>query len=879
MPDYVNQEELNRIQNLINNITQSLSSSNNNFDAIVQAQKEYAEVLKSTNRDVIKAIAEEINDSESILKQAIDSQLKSYDESAKRLKQAQDEEIDLKERQNAVINSLQQDENSNQKQYLQDKRDQINKEILLNEEKQRIEEAYLSGNNSRYQELLLAQELRLKSEQDYITAQKQFNENINQLKESFSKSALSFLDGMFNTLTSMFTEGVNRVTNAYNREAGNMAAALGSSVKQISDMQHNFANSLQSGGLNAAISNVAVLSEASGLVSSGYTNVDKLEQNALDIAIGKELAPNLDFNTNTIKNLTNIFGNDFTTRFSAIQQAVQETAGATIGLSETVNTLTTNLEPVYQNAEYSNLALQDTSDIAATLASARENNVITATQEKELLSDIAELMDPNKAFKSSNANVRVAATTYDYSSGSPYEAMMAILQAQEQFYNNFDQSNSYMGVVGRSLGAGVYGNDTFSAAYMPSGLTIDTLRTNNLGEEYNEAVSNLQAGNYTTAEERNQNLVENANTTQLVSDFAKTFPNLYKQTSALILGAINSLPSRINKSFTDDSGLFGSFKNLWKNRKSRQSVINGDVSDVVEDIVDDGSKVVGNNTMANLLGDGTTTGTSNNNLANNSVDIATTATTESKFGNFTKNVSKTVGGRTGGLAMASYGAGIIGAMNIGGDIISEGNVNAQSLGSNGDILSSATNWGGVGAAIGTLIAPGVGTAIGTFAGAAVGLATALWAQQEIEKENTAAMEELTQSTKDVLGEGVKAASAMEANAEIAKGGGTVQLNSGTYIMDMGVPKAATGIGYVPYDDYLVKLHKGESVVTASAAEQLRRNNPNFWHETTNTRNDDVVFELERQTQSLVSAIKGDTDVLPMQNQGPRTYTIRNATTT
>ena len=120
---------------------------------------------------------------------------------------------------------------------------------------------------------------------------------------------------------------------------------------------------------------------------------------------------------------------------------------------------------------------------------------------------------------------------------------------------------------------------------------------------------------------------------------------------------------------------------------------------------------------------------------------------------------------------------------------------------------------------------------------------------------------------------------MEANAEIAKGGGTVQLNSGTYIMDMGVPKAATGIGYVPYDDYLVKLHKGESVVTASAAEQLRRNNPNFWHETTNTRNDDVVFELERQTQSLVSAIKGDTDVLPMQNQGPRTYTICNATAT
>lgn len=875
MPDYVNQEELNRIRNLINNITQNLSSSNNNFDAILQAQKEYAEVLRSTNRDVVKAISEEIRDGESVLKQAVDSQLKSYDESAKRLKQAQDEEINLRERQNAIIDSLQQDENNNQRQYLQDKRDQIDKEILLNEEKQRIEEAYLSGNNSLYQQLLLAQELRLKNEQDYAAAQKQLNESINQLKESFSKSALSFLDSMFNTLTSMFTEGVNRVTSAYNREAGNMAAALNSSVKQISDMQHNFANALQDGGLNAAISNVAVLSEASGLVSSGYTNVDKLEQNALDITIGRELAPNLDFNTNTIKNLTNVFGSDFITRFSAIQQAVQETAGATISLSETVNTLITNLEPVYQNAEYSNLALQDTSDIAATLSWARENNMITSTQEKELLGDIAELMDPNKAFKSSNTNVRVASTMYDYSSGSPYEAMLAILQAQEQFYSNFDQSNSYMGVVGRSLGAGVYGNDTLSAAYMPSGLTISAVQTGDLGEEYNEAVNSLQAGNYTTAEERNQNLVENADVTQLVSDFAKTFPNLYKQTSTLILGAINSLPSRIHQSFTNDDGLFGSLKNMWKNRKNKQSAVDG-VSDVVEDVVDSSTGTVGNNTMSNLLGSGTTTGMTNNNTAN----IASSATTSgSRFGNFARNVSSAVGGRTGGLAMASYGAGIVGALNIGGDIMSEGGINAQSLGANGDYLSSATNWGGIGAAIGTLIAPGVGTAIGTLAGAIVGLTTATIAQHELEKENTAAMEELTQSTKDVLGEGVKAASAMEANAEIARGGGTVQLNSGTYIMDMNVPKAATGISYVPYDDYLVKLHKGESVVTAQAAEQLRKNNPNFWHETTNTRNDDVVFELERQTQSIVSAIKGDTDVLPMQRQGPRTYTIRNASAT
>ena len=118
---------------------------------------------------------------------------------------------------------------------------------------------------------------------------------------------------------------------------------------------------------------------------------------------------------------------------------------------------------------------------------------------------------------------------------------------------------------------------------------------------------------------------------------------------------------------------------------------------------------------------------------------------------------------------------------------------------------------------------------------------------------------------------------MQANAEIARGGGTIELDSGTYALDMNVPKAATGIDFVPYDNYLVKLHRGESVVTANAAQKLRNIDPNFWH-TPNVRNDDVVFELQNTTNKIVSAINGDDKLKPMTKLGPKTYSIRNATT-
>ena len=47
------------------------------------------------------------------------------------------------------------------------------------------------------------------------------------------------------------------------------------------------------------------MTEAASLVQSGYTNESKLQANATAVAIGKEIAPNLDFNKSASFNTGN----------------------------------------------------------------------------------------------------------------------------------------------------------------------------------------------------------------------------------------------------------------------------------------------------------------------------------------------------------------------------------------------------------------------------------------------------------------------------------------------------------------------------------------------------------------------------------------------
>lgn len=852
MPMEYNQQ----FQDMIDQIIKNLSSSNGNLSDVNKATRQLAELLRNASLDAVDAIKKNSADMNDALKSVLDQEIKNREEAEKRYREAREKEIDATEQKQAILDALNSESNNKQKEYLQQKAQQLDEDIRLAQEKQAIEKAYRDGDKETYARLLLQQELRIEKE-------KQINATLaeeTEKRKKFINTLGDLADSLFGELTKTYTSAIDRVTQIYNQEAGNMSALLNTTVSDISALQHKIADELRSDNLSRAISNVAVMTEAASLTSAGYTDQSTLQQNAIDIAIGKELAPNVDFNNATVKSLINIFGSDFTHKFTAIQQAAQETAGSAVNISNNLSTLMTNLEPVYQNAQYQAAALQGTADVTATIANAREQGIITQAQEKEYMSMLTELMDPSKAFKSSNLAVKVAATQYDYGSGNPAEALQALISAQQQYYGNFDQSNSYMGNISRSLGASVAGNDTMSATYNAQGLTgMQMLSASNLDETYNEQLSKLQSGSYTTASEAIANSAENSPITQSISDFAKTFPRTFNVMQSAILGAIRELPSR----------LIGKLGSGYSSGKSGSGTSIGDaIGDAVDDVDDSSSGGSGGLASA---GSGGGLGAK---IRNSNIDWNTK--TFGKDTNILNRASRAVGGRTGGLAMMSYGAGISGAIGVGTSLMENGVDNWQGWGMGGDVGASMTNYAGIGAAIGSIIAPGIGTAIGGLIGAIGGLGAAMMAQSEIEAENNRLMEEQNALTKSTLGEGVTGLTAMQAKSEIARGGGTIELSSGTYALDMNVPKAATGIDFVPYDNYLVKLHRGESVVTASAAQRLRDIDPNFWH-TPNVKNDDVVFELQNTTNKIVSAINGDDKLLPMTKLGPKTYSIRNAT--
>nr|CAI9751266.1 hypothetical protein DGKKSRWO_DGKKSRWO_CDS_0006 [uncultured phage]CAI9752102.1 hypothetical protein CVNMHQAP_CVNMHQAP_CDS_0006 [uncultured phage] len=670
-------------------------------------------------------------------------------------------------------------------------------------------------------------------------------ENHNQFVDKIGKA---FETGL-RQITSIFSNGIDSVTSAYESSAGKLSAMLNTSVSDISRLQNNIASALRSSDLSSAISNAQILSEATSLAAAGYTNVDTLQQNAIDIAIGKQIAPTVDFNNQSVRNLINVFGSDFTHKFAAIAQSTQQTAGSTVGMAETLSTLMSNLEPVYLNAELQTEALQGTSDVTATLAAAQQQGIISEKDAATYRTLITELMDPSKAFKSSNVAVLAAASTMPELafSGNPADALQALITARQQMYSGLDTSTGYGGAITRSLAAGAYGENTLGAAYNLRSLTdVAMVRGADLETTYQEQLEKVSGDSYTTRAQQIKNAAENAAMVQALSSYAKNFPIIYKTASAALLTAVNTLPTRIAKAMHltissdgnityagDDGngGLFGAFLNLFKKSKKGET--------------------------------------------------AKHAADEPAVGGLKGLLSKQPGYRTSDVALGTYAAGIYGVATLGSSIAQEG-FNAQGLGMGGDYFSSITSYAGIGAAAGTLFGGGpIGTIVGGLIGVAAGLGTAIWANIATTQEQTKAAEEQTRTMKDTLGEGITSLSSYEAALQTASGGGYLTLSDGgNYAIDTSyynIPGKAGGMDYVPYDNYLVRLHRGEAVVTANAAKELRKADPGFWHSPAGGvgQNDDVVYKLDEQTQSIVNAIHGDDDKQPMYVQGPKQYTIKN----
>lgn len=155
--------------------------------------------------------------------------------------------------------------------------EELNRRQQVAERKKVLDEEELANQKKHSEELEKARQERLK------------------ILGKISDTITDFADKTLTQVTSRFEKAVDSVTSAYQEHAGKLSAQLNATVNDISALQSNIAESLRDTSLSKAISNVQVLNEAASLASAGYTNEATLQQNATDIAIGRQIAPNLDF--------------------------------------------------------------------------------------------------------------------------------------------------------------------------------------------------------------------------------------------------------------------------------------------------------------------------------------------------------------------------------------------------------------------------------------------------------------------------------------------------------------------------------------------------------------------------------------------------------
>lgn len=813
---------------LIDTLNTLVSEAKATIFEIASVKNKLTETLQEFPLDELKELKKALQDNNKEVTDSIDDAAKNK----KKQLEAEQEYQKKVEELNEKIKLLNEELNSDSKfskDILQRNKDEREKELkdLQDQHNEQME-----GNKARYEE---QQNLQKQQDEADKQAEEKYRKELADRRTKLIDAISSGVQKFSDEISQRFKSALDNIVNTYEQSAGKLSAALNQTTDYVSNLQHKIANELRDTSLRSAISNVAVLNEATGLASSGFTNTDKLLENATAIAEAKTIAPTLNLDNTNIKALTNVFGSDFITKFASIQAAVQETAGSTAFLSQNLTKMMDDLAPVYQNAEYQVNALQSTADVQATISAAIDSGLINESQAQEYMSMITELMDPSKAFKSSSTAVKAAATIYDFGSGDPLQALQAILNARGQMYGGINMSNSYMGNISRSLAASAYGDNTLNATYMQGGLYgLNIQTTDNLGTVWSEQEGKLSSGRYTTQKTEIQNWLENSPITQAAADMSKYLPILYSVVGVGILRAIQTLPTKIATAIKTGISFDGSSSDFTK--------------------------------IGGKLGESSTLG----GIINS--DFATKGLLGAQ--------GSRLGMLTSGATLAGVGLGLAGTANLIGQWDTDRSL-TQNLGFGGNYLSAALSGAGIGAGVGSLlgsIIPGMGNIIGGAAGAVVGsisgLIAAYAANKETQEANTKAIEEQTKATKDLLGEGVSAISALDAKREVARGGGIIYSASGDAYKVASYTNNgfAFGLDYVPYDGYVAKLHKGESIVTASASERLRQQDPNFWND---SYNNSVVNALEKQTDSIVDALNGDVKYSPLTKAGPTQYTIKN----
>lgn len=351
MADY-NQELQNQAYNFIDVLNRLSEQGNATIFQIADAKNKLENLLKQFPLAEVEKLKNILSDNNEAVRDALKT---TDDENKKKIKAEQEytKQVDELQQKLEKYNSLLSGATDEEAEIINKKKEAAQKNL---EDIQNQHNAEINGKKASYDaEVEVQNEINKNREEQAKKAQEEYKKKAD---EQFDFIVNKIITKSLSDIMSKFTGAVDNVANAYNQHAGKLSAALDVTVTDISNLQKQIASDLRSSSLSDAISNVAVMTEMSNLVGSGYTNTRNLESNAVAFTEAKEIAPNLNYNSTTVKDLANVLGSDFITKFAAIQSAVQEEAGSIAITNQGLSKLMEDLEPVYLNAQYQYNAAQ-----------------------------------------------------------------------------------------------------------------------------------------------------------------------------------------------------------------------------------------------------------------------------------------------------------------------------------------------------------------------------------------------------------------------------------------------------------------------------------------------------------------------------------------
>lgn len=353
--------------------------------------------------------------------------------------------------------------------------------------------------------------------------------NLDKLSGFLKAGEITFnsVKAVFDNWTKRFFSGMEKIVSTYENTYQKVAVITDTNQHNYRDWQNNTVKLLRQQGLDNNVTISQMMEELSTVTSKGVIDIQKATELSLQNSITKSIAPYLDTTTDAYQDLQLKFGNKFVTQMNGIVKSVGDSAGSVRYISQNMNDIITQLEPIAQNATNEQFS-QQFAEAASMIDSAVARGDMTLAQANELKNMTMEAMDPIKAIKSDNLAVREFAAT------ASEEDFKDISKVTEEVGKNLakwgdvsdDQNPFARGALGEAIGV-----DTMSFTWNPlqSGEWAKAIKSgNNTGDVEaagKELQENFKNDQYTTSKQQKENYAENISTS--VATFKEQYPDAY----------------------------------------------------------------------------------------------------------------------------------------------------------------------------------------------------------------------------------------------------------------------------------------------------------------------------------------------------------------